>query len=557
MRPTLFPIVLLPVLCTNLPAAPPNDNFASRISLAGSGVNTTGTNVEATTEPGENLRDGLFGATVWWSWLAPSTRWVRIDTGGSTFDTVLQVSTGATLASQTVMAFNDQAPGGLLADASSITFMAAAGTVYNLAVGGWEFVGADMGDISLHITTVNSVAPAWFPAALSFSPATADVSSGPLNVTAEFTIQSSSGSGTGWAGVGFGWEQGGSNRRFAGRPAFWNAGLSQGGPSRMSFTVPVYTPGGARTVWFRIIPDNGSDDLYFSGPDGGSGYALPAVPAVASILPVVSNCPMDPSDADAPNLTAFSITPDNATVTTAPAALQITAALTDAGSGVGAVNVLLRPGTAVSDLVVPLTLTSGTIQNGTWTGTLTVPALYPSGNYSALIEAIDTFCNGSSYGEFGTRDIPGAPDGTVDVPVIGGGAYESWAWTYRFGPEDPNPGPLDDANSDGIPNLLSYAFNLDPHNHVISAGFVPQGELAGAGALRRLRITFLRRKSSTNSGLTYSPQFTSAPSGLWQTAGGGTVTSVDSTWERVVVDDTVNVTADQRRLARVKVDYTP
>jgi|GEM_PF-3222193 len=558
MRP--FPVfAVLLAVCIPLHADPPaNDDFASRISLAGSAVDVTedATNFEATEEPNENTRNGYFGSTVWWSWIAPSSGWVRVDTTGSDFDTVVQISTGSTAAGQTVVAFNDQEPGGV--DVSRIHFMAVAGTVYNISVGGWDDqsgFGAYEGEIDLHIRTGSEAVPAYFPTSLTFTPAVADVTGGPVNVSAEFIIQGKTGGGSGFAGLGLGWEKPGSRREFMGRPAFWNAGVPQSGSPRISFTVPRYTPGGAHHVWLTIIPDDGSEPLSFTGPDGGSGYALPPAPAAMPVLQVISSCPPVPTDQAAPHLAAFSITPDNAVVTSTPAALQISATVTDDGSGVGAVNVTLLSGTDVSNLVVPLTLSSGTVQNGTWTGTVMVPALYPTGNYSVLIESTDIECNVSRFGQAGNRDIPGAHDGIIDVPVIGGGAYETWAWTWRFAPDDPKPGLLDDANGDGLPNLLSYAFNLDPHKPAISAGFLPRVEMTGAGASRRLRITFLRRKMTTNSGITYSPQFTNSLSGVWQSVAGGTVTSVSPAWEQVVIDDTVTVSAEARRFARVKVEY--
>jgi hypothetical protein len=549
MRPFSVPAFLFAACVSLKAAAPANDNFSSRTTLSGGQVTTIAVTGEATEEAGENTRNGLFGATVWWSWQAPASGWVRVDTLNSSFDTVLQISTGTTVGGQTPVAFNDDAPG--LLYVSSITFMATAGTVYNISAGGYfDFSGPGTGTLTLHITSGAQATPAFYPSSLSFSPALPDVTNAPVNMTVPFVIQSSTGAGTGVAGVGFGWEFTLGDGDFAGDPAFWNASLPQSGSPQLAFTLPRYMEGRDYIVWFKIVPDDGSRPLIFTGPDGGSGYAMPPPPAVIPVLHITND---GPTDTDPPNLTGFTITP-SATVTSAPATLQISATLTDAPAGASSFQVSLRPNdnTLVHDLITTLTRSAGTAQAGTWTGSLPVPLLYPTDDYSVHIEIADAAANQITYGWFGSYDIPG---GNIDVAIIGGSAYEEWAYSSWFAPGDANPALMDDADSDGNPNLISYAFDLNPRRLSASTGSLPQVEFTGTGAAKRLRITYLRRKNATNSGLTYSPQFTSNPSGVWQTVSGGTVTSIDATWERVAIDDTVSTGTEPRRFARVKVDY--
>lgn len=66
--------------------APRNDNFASREKLVGEEVRVTADNRTATIEPGEpSHTPGWTNAkTVWWSWMAPATGKVTIDTLGIT-----------------------------------------------------------------------------------------------------------------------------------------------------------------------------------------------------------------------------------------------------------------------------------------------------------------------------------------------------------------------------------------------------------------------------------------------------------------------------------------
>jgi hypothetical protein len=50
-----------------------NDDFAERTLLSGSLVEVTGSNLEATKEPGEPDHAGKIGGrSVWWTWQAPA-----------------------------------------------------------------------------------------------------------------------------------------------------------------------------------------------------------------------------------------------------------------------------------------------------------------------------------------------------------------------------------------------------------------------------------------------------------------------------------------------------
>lgn len=537
-----------PALCA---AAPVNDSFSSRITLTGSQVTATGTNVAATVQSGENLQNGLFGATVWWSWQAPSNGWVRIDTAGSSFDTVLQISRGASVATQTVVAFNDQKPGWVSDYDSSVTFLATAGTVYNIAVGGWVSQTApETGTVALQITSGSAAAPPFFPSSLSFTPSEPDVTEANVSVTASFVIEATGAPGSGNAVVGVGAHDPQINPGFGALTSTWNSSQPQSGAPSIPFTLLRYRQGGAQPVWLEIRPDDDAPALYFTGPEGGSGYALPESASVVRSLVVVNDGPVDESP---PQLHQVTLSPSGLDVTDAPGSLQISAVLRDSPAGVDYVRVFLLPPSGVQGLSAVLTRNHGQAQDGTWNGVIEVPLRYPSDDYALLIETGDIAGNATSFGLYGEYDMPG---GNREVVISGGGAYEEWAYTNWFAPGDSNAGLLDDADGDGRANLLSYAFNRDPHLADGGNGFFPVVELSGSIASQHLRLTFLRNKASANSGLSYTPQFTSDPAGNWQTASPVTVTSQGALWERVVVEDLVTTGSASRRFARVKVDYT-
>ena len=72
-----------------------NDSFAYRIDLGSvSSVTDTGSNTGYTGETGEPAQSGLVNS-AWWSWTAPSTGVLTVDTFGSNYDTFLTLATGA------------------------------------------------------------------------------------------------------------------------------------------------------------------------------------------------------------------------------------------------------------------------------------------------------------------------------------------------------------------------------------------------------------------------------------------------------------------------------
>jgi hypothetical protein len=145
-------VALVPVFveasCTG---PPPNDNFANAIALTGAVVSVLGDTRCATKEAGEaNHASNSGGRSIWYRWTAPYSGPVTLSLFGSSFDTLLAVYTGTTLASlnSTRVAQNDDFQG----VQSQVTFNAAAGTVYRIAVDGYnDGSGAESGTAMLHV----------------------------------------------------------------------------------------------------------------------------------------------------------------------------------------------------------------------------------------------------------------------------------------------------------------------------------------------------------------------------------------------------------------------
>jgi hypothetical protein len=97
------------------------------------------------------------GASVWWTWTAPSNVAVSVSTAGSTYDTIVAIYTGsninATLAS---VACNDDRIPQLYPDVvtSEVSFNAVSGVSYQIAVEGvGDGVTAEQGNLTLSLVT--------------------------------------------------------------------------------------------------------------------------------------------------------------------------------------------------------------------------------------------------------------------------------------------------------------------------------------------------------------------------------------------------------------------
>ena len=127
----LFLVLMAPARAS---AAPPaNDNFANAETITDRYGWADGDNSEATKEPGEpNHAGNPGGASVWYSWTAPYTGRATFDTCYSEFDTLLAVYTGDQVSNLQPVAADDNGCGAR----SQLSFMAAAGVTYRIAVDG-------------------------------------------------------------------------------------------------------------------------------------------------------------------------------------------------------------------------------------------------------------------------------------------------------------------------------------------------------------------------------------------------------------------------------------
>jgi uncharacterized delta-60 repeat protein len=129
-------------------AASANDTFTNATVITGGSGSIVGYNLFATKEskfiptppPGTLLLEPSIagnagGASIWYSWTAPSDGVVTINTLGSDFDTLLGVFTGTNVFQLFPVAQNDDF---MEKRSSQVSFLAQAGTTYKIAIDGYN-----------------------------------------------------------------------------------------------------------------------------------------------------------------------------------------------------------------------------------------------------------------------------------------------------------------------------------------------------------------------------------------------------------------------------------
>lgn len=119
-----------------------NDLFANRLPIFGTVNSVSGNNTTATKETFEpNHAGNAGGKSVWWTWTAPATGAVTLDTIGSSFDTLLAVYRGNSVSGLSLVASDDDSGGN---SQSQVTFAAEAGVTYQIAVDGYNGAGGSI-----------------------------------------------------------------------------------------------------------------------------------------------------------------------------------------------------------------------------------------------------------------------------------------------------------------------------------------------------------------------------------------------------------------------------
>jgi hypothetical protein len=290
---------------------------------------------------------------------------------------------------------------------------------------------------------------------------------------------------------------------------------------------------------FGIQPENGPLSDKFSG----------RLQVMTNAFVTLTNS-LGPDDLP-PQVSEVSLTPNPATFgSNGELEVAVSVRVKDTVSGTDEVNFSLD--SAVQFLLPRI---SGTSADGVYGATVKI---LRADSAPGVQNSTFTTTDLSGNNGITTSIVPGIPSLTLLAPTEG--TYDRWAFDYAL--ESPDEVAAANPSLDGISNTLKYAFNLDPtvsvagEDRVLLAGTglsgLPNISQIGTGASTRLRVEYIRRVGAT--GITHQVEFATSMNGPgdWTPATSETVSPIDSSWERVVVEDTLGAGA-QRRFGRVKV----
>lgn len=159
--------------------------------------------------------------------------------------------------------------------------------------------------------------------------------------------------------------------------ALRTAGSDVRGTWRCPVVVSPYGANGEYDVVISLQDGRGHMNIYSAADlaDRGLDHGL----FVSGAVP----------DRTAPQLTGFTITPDSVDVDTAGAVVELSASVSDAGSGVGEVTLVLDSPTYAQERSCAATRTAGTASAGTWACSISLPEDVEGGAWTTGMRLTD------------------------------------------------------------------------------------------------------------------------------------------------------------------------
>ncbi|GAA4696406.1 hypothetical protein GCM10023226_38560 [Nocardioides nanhaiensis] len=366
------PVSTVPVTVA-LPDQPANDDVADAALLSGPSGSTPGDNTYATreaTDPAPPTSYTAGGYSVWFSWTPEQDGRVDMRTfgGAADRDTTLAAYTGQP-GSLTQVAGADDTFGAH----AGISFDAAAGTRYLVAVDGFAFPGGS-GPFSL----------AWSQAVLQAPSAPTQVSAQPGDSQAIVSWAAAGANGSTVTGYRVTSSPGGVTRSVAGdTTTAIVGGLTNGTP---------YT--------FTVVATNAIGD---------SVASLPSAPVTPQ-----------PQDTAGPVVSDFDFTPKTVDITTGQKQVTVSVRLTDTTGAEAPVMIVGSDTTSQTLGFGQMTRTSGTAQDGVYQRTVTIPTTAAPGAWSVRLYPVsDTLGNdGPGFQDHPTKlTVTNTPQDT-EAPVV-------------------------------------------------------------------------------------------------------------------------------------------
>ncbi len=106
-------------------------------------------------------------------------------------------------------------------------------------------------------------------------------------------------------------------------------------------------------------------------------------------------------DTQAPTLVSAGVNPTRVDVGERAQDVTVTLRITDEGSGTAHVVAGLQSTTSTQQKLVAFALAAGTVQDGTWTGTVTLPRTATTGEWRITISNLEDTTGNRTYGATG------------------------------------------------------------------------------------------------------------------------------------------------------------
>ena len=172
-----------------------------------------------------------------------------------------------------------------------------------------------------------------------------------------------------------------------------------------------------------------------------------------------------------------------------------------------------------------------------------VSNLAPSTTYHFAVQAYNTLGQSSDL------------SGEVVFTTMPDGAYGAWAAAGSLSGTDAAAGAI--PHKDGVPNILKYAFNMNPSGPDVrllqpgtgTAG-LPFTTIVQSTTGSVFHVEFIRR---TSGDLSYAPMISTDLVSYQPMTGDTTVVAINADWERVVIRKPFDAAIAPRLFASVKV----
>ena len=403
-------------LTTTPASAPANDNFADKIDLGNTAPQTVSAdNTFASTETGEDIFPAFgvsSGASLWWSWTAPSTGYAKFEILSSpSFYGVVGAYTGDNLLSLTRIGWSAGSlsyPG----TPASLIFPVTSGQTYRLVVHGLVFSGTQTpyrGPFSFSVSMVS--APGVRLTGLTVEPdPSLDVTSTPgtgyFNVSISSDVAFTSGSCQLYRPDG----QSFANLSIV--PANLTSGNAFNGTYRISTTIPSHAPPGNYALENIQLTAGSFTSTYGANLSAGV-YNAPNGVIDGTLL--VTNTGQ--ADTSPPQLVYATISPPSVNIHSAAQTVTVDVSLTDlAGFARGFVYFYRPDGSYATAAQLPATPWSGNANAGIYRVTYQVPVGALTGTWTIRVIMTDVLHYQSLYGGPTGLPFPNGPtEGTFTV----------------------------------------------------------------------------------------------------------------------------------------------